>query len=92
MIEHTVTQADYLALRGVNPSLHTGNLQYPVENVSWYDAIQYCNARSKRDNLDTVYTGDLNNQSVVIDLTKNGYRLPTEGQYEYRLPGGNDNG
>jgi formylglycine-generating enzyme required for sulfatase activity len=91
-----VTQADYLKLMGLNPSAHqTGNLCLPVEKVSWYDAVLYCNARSKRDYLDTVYTyssiikKDAKDTSVsgLTDLQynihKNGYRLPTNSEYEF---------
>ena len=57
-----VTQGDYLSLMGNNPSGNiTGNLKLPVEQVTWFDAILYCNARSKRDHLDPVYVY----QSVV---------------------------
>jgi hypothetical protein len=43
-----VTQADYLALMGVNPSGFSGDDKQPVEQVTWFDAALYCNARSKR--------------------------------------------
>jgi formylglycine-generating enzyme len=88
-----VTQEDYLKLMGNNPSgKNTGNLKLPVEQVSWYDAILYCNARSKRDKLDTVYTylsltrkGNtvINIEGLAFDIKKNGYRLPTNAEYEY---------
>jgi formylglycine-generating enzyme required for sulfatase activity len=88
-----VTQTDFQTLMGFNPSQHTGNGQYPVENLSWYDAALYCNARSKRDKLDTVYQftsiSKNGNDAVGLgnlvwtDLTKNGYRIPTNAEYEY---------
>lgn len=95
-----VTQDDYLKLMHKNPSFHKGDLQLPVEFVSWYDAVLYCNERSKRDNLDTVYTytSIVTNDTTVRNLEglkyniyKNGYRLPTNAEYEYTeradLPG-----
>jgi formylglycine-generating enzyme len=88
-----VTQAAYKLLMGVNPSQITGDSLRPVEYLTWYDAVLFCNARSKRDSLDTVYsydsiTGTPGNGctalgGITIDYTKKGYRLPTEAEYEY---------
>ena len=87
-----VTQADFQALMGFNPSGHTGNGLLPAESLTWYDAALYCNARSKRDNLDTVYkftsitkSGQSCNGlgNLSYDIKKNGYRIPTNAEYEY---------
>jgi formylglycine-generating enzyme required for sulfatase activity len=92
-----ITQDDYNTIMKNNPSSHkiTGNMRLPVEKVSWYDAVLYCNERSKRDNLDTVYsyssvTKSGTSVSKLIGLTFtasnlkiNGYRLLTNAEAEY---------
>jgi formylglycine-generating enzyme required for sulfatase activity len=93
MDKTTVTQKDYLAITGFNPSIATWDEMLPVENVSWYDAILYCNARSIKHGFDPVYsyTGKKNKagepceslENIVIDYSKKGFRLPTEAEFEY---------
>ena len=82
-------QTDFQALMGFNPSGFKGSGQLPVESLTWYDAVLYCNARSLRDNLDTVYKytsvskSATNIAGLTYDITKNGYRVPTNAEYEY---------
>ncbi|MDR3166185.1 MAG: formylglycine-generating enzyme family protein [Synergistaceae bacterium] len=49
-----VTQREYAALMGNNPSESKGE-NLPVENVTWFDAVRYCNARSEREGLNSAY-------------------------------------
>lgn len=75
-----VTQDDYQAVMGRNPSHFIGG-SHPVEMVSWFDAIQFCNELSALHGFDAVY--DIVEQNVDADLGRNGYRLPTETEWEH---------
>jgi formylglycine-generating enzyme required for sulfatase activity/pimeloyl-ACP methyl ester carboxylesterase len=73
-----VTQESFERVMGRNPSQHTG-ANLPVTNVSWRDAVEYCNRRSEQDGLVPGY--DL--ATYQCDFRKDGYRLPTEAEWLY---------
>ncbi len=54
--KYEVTQAAYQAVMGTNPSLFSGNPNSPVEQVSWFNAIEYCNRRSMQEGLTPCYS------------------------------------
>jgi formylglycine-generating enzyme required for sulfatase activity len=77
---HEVTQRQYKAVMGENPSIFKGLDNLPVENVSWLDAIGFCNKLSERENRAPFYR--INGTKVTV-VSGNGYRLPTEAEWEY---------
>ena len=101
-----VTQELYKSVMGENPSNFKEEKNLPVEQVSWYDAVYFCNKLSDMFGLTPVYAvdgepdvekwsyaphkGNIITGTVSQDENANGYRLPTMEEWQYAAKGGQD--
>lgn len=88
---YPVTQDEFNQLMEFNPSISADDPRCPVDNVTWFTAIEYCNKLSEQENLPPYYeinvtkrrSNGLIDRADVTVLGGEGYRLPSEAEWEY---------
>jgi len=86
MSVYEITQGQYQAVTMTNPSYFDAGDNYPVEQVSWEDAVKFCNALSEAAGFEKCY----NERTWACDFSKNGFRLPTDAEWEYACRAGTE--
>lgn len=97
--KYEVTQGFYKSITGKNPSYFKGDNR-PVENISWNEAVKFCNELSKKYGRTPCYSGDFpdsradedRGKRIFCDFNANGFRLPTKKEWDFAAGSHNHQG
>ncbi|QDX93430.1 formylglycine-generating enzyme family protein [Brevibacillus laterosporus] len=87
LAQYPVTTGLYYAITNKSPNSSDGDLK-PVVNISWNDAISFCNLLSQKAGLKECYSISNDGENIICDWESNGYRLPSEAEWQYACKAG----